>query len=199
MRVRMGIAALAVAALSQLGFMPSALANSLVSTSPTVGSVLSVAPNAVSVTSAVTLLTDGNSISVTDPTGKQVDDGSLTISDTTAVIGVKPLNASGIYTVNYTLLSATDAPLTGSFTFLFNGPPSISSPSTSAAPTPIQTLASKPAASNSSANLFVLILLIAGILVGLFLIWYARLIWNDSKKSRKPKTATTRVAKRSSK
>jgi len=195
----MGIAALAVAALSQLGFMPSALANSLVSTSPAVGSVLSVAPNAVSVTSAVSLLADGNSISVTDPTGKQVDDGSLTISDTTAVIGVKPLNASGIYTVNYTLLSATDAPLNGSFTFLFNGPPSISSPSTSAAPTPIQTLPSKPAASNSSANLVVLILLVAAVLVGLFLIWYARLIWNDSRKTRKPKTPTTRVAKRSSK
>ena len=199
MRVRMGIAAIAMAALSQIGLMPSALANSLVSTSPAVGSVLSVAPNAVSVTSAVSLLADGNSISVTDPTGKQVDDGSLTISDTTAVIGVKPLNASGIYTVNYTLLSATDAPLNGSFTFLFNGPPSISSPSTSAAPTPIQTLPSKPAASNSSANLVVLILLVAAVLVGLFLIWYARLIWNDSKKTRKPKTPTTRVAKRSSK
>ena len=199
MRVRMGIAAIAMAALSQIGLMPSALANSLVSTSPAVGSVLSVAPNAVSVTSAVSLLADGNSISVTDPTGKQVDDGSLTISDTTAVIGVKPLNASGIYTVNYTLLSATDAPLNGSFTFLFNGPPSISSPSTSAAPTPIQTLPSKPAASNSSANLVVLILLVAAVLVALFLIWYARLIWNDSRKTRKPKTPTTRVAKRSSK
>jgi methionine-rich copper-binding protein CopC len=195
----MGIAAVAIAALSQIGFMPSALANSLVSTSPAVGSVLSVAPNAVSVSAAVTLLTDGNSISVTDPTGKQVDDGSLTVSDTTAVIGVKPLNASGIYTVNYTLLSETEAPLTGSFTFLFNGPPSISSPSASAAPTPIQTLTSKPAASNSSANLFVLILIVAAVLVGLFLIWYARLIWKDSKKSRKPKTAPTRVAKRSSK
>ncbi len=195
----MGIAAVAIAALSQIGFMPSALANSLVSTSPSVGSVLSVAPNAVSVSAAVTLLTDGNSILVTDPTGKQVDDGSLTVSDTTAVIGVKPLNASGIYTVNYTLLSETEAPLTGSFTFLFNGPPSISSPSTSAAPTPIQTLTSKPAASNSSANLFVLILILAAVLVGLFLIWYARLIWKDSKKSREPKTAPTRVAKRSSK
>jgi methionine-rich copper-binding protein CopC len=195
----MAIAAFAITALPQIGFMPSALANSLVSTSPAVGSVLSVAPNAVSVTAAVTLMADGNSISVTDPTGKQVDDGSLTISDTTAVIGVKPLNASGIYTVNYTLLSAADAPLTGSFTFLFNGPPSISSPSTSAAPTPIQTLASKPAASNSSANLFVIILLVVAILVGLFLVWYARLIWNDSKKLRKSKAAPTRVAKRSSK
>ena len=199
MRVRMGIAAIAMTALTQIGFMPSALANSLVSTSPVMGAVLSVAPNAVSVSAAVSLLTEGNSISVTDPTGKQVDDGSLTVSDMTAVIGVKPLTASGIYRVNYTLLSATDAPLTGSYTFLFNGPPSISSPSSSAAPTPIQTLASKPAASNSSANLFVIILLVVAILVGLFLVWYARLIWNDSKKLRKSKAAPTRVAKRSSK
>ena len=199
MRVRMGIAAIAVVALSQLGFMPSALANSLVSTSPAVGSVLSVAPNAVSVTAAISLLPDGNSISVTDPAGKQVDDGSLTISDTTAVIGIKPLTVSGIYTVSYTLLSATDAPLTGSFTFLFNAPPTISSPSTSAAPTPIQTLVAKPAASNSSANLFVIILLVVATLIGLFLLWYARLVWKDSKKSRKAKAAPTRVAKRSSK
>ena len=199
MRVRMGIAAIAVVALSQLGFMPSALANSLVSTSPAVGSVLSVAPNAVSVTAAISLLPDGNSISVTDPAGKQVDDGSLTISDTTAVIGIKPLTVSGIYTVSYTLLSATDAPLTGSFTFLFNAPPTISSPSTSAAPTPIQTLVAKPAASNSSANLFVIILLVVATLIGLFLLWYARLVWKDSKKSRKAKAAPTRMAKRSSK
>ena len=199
MRVRMGIAAIAVVALSQLGFMPSALANSLVSTSPAVGSVLSVAPNAVSVTAAISLLPDGNSISVTDPAGKQVDDGSLTISDTTAVIGIKPLTVSGIYTVSYTLLSAIDAPLTGSFTFLFNAPPTISSPSTSAAPTPIQTLVAKPAASNSSANLFVIILLVVATLIGLFLLWYARLVWKDSKKSRKAKAAPTRVAKRSSK
>jgi len=198
-RVRMGIAAIAVVALSQLGFMPSALANSLVSTSPAVGSVLSVAPNAVSVTAAISLLPDGNSISVTDPAGKQVDDGSLTISDTTAVIGIKPLTVSGIYTVSYTLLSATDAPLTGSFTFLFNAPPTISSPSNSAAPTPIQTLVAKPAASNSSANLFVIILLVVATLIGLFLLWYARLVWKDSKKSRKAKAAPTRVAKRSSK
>ena len=195
----MGIAAIAVVALSQLGFMPSALANSLVSTSPAVGSVLSVAPNAVSVTAAISLLPDGNSISVTDPAGKQVDDGSLTISDTTAVIGIKPLTVSGIYTVSYTLLSAIDAPLTGSFTFLFNAPPTISSPSTSAAPTPIQTLVAKPAASNSSANLFVIILLVVATLIGLFLLWYARLVWKDSKKSRKAKAAPTRVAKRSSK
>ena len=199
MRVRMGIAAIAVVALSQLGFMPSALANSLVSTSPAVGSVLSVAPNAVSVTAAISLLPDGNSISVTDPAGKQVDDGSLTISDTTAVIGIKPLTVSGIYTVSYTLLSAIDAPLTGSFTFLFNAPPTISSPSTSAAPTPIQTLVAKPAASNSSANLFVIILLVVATLIGLFLLWYARLVWKDSKKSRKAKAAPTRMAKRSSK
>ena len=195
----MGIAAIAVVALSQLGFMPSALANSLVSTSPAVGSVLSVAPNAVSVTAAISLLPDGNSISVTDPAGKQVDDGSLTISDTTAVIGIKPLTVSGIYTVSYTLLSAIDAPLTGSFTFLFNAPPTISSPSTSAAPTPIQTLVAKPAASNSSANLFVIILLVVATLIGLFLLWYARLVWKDSKKSRKAKAAPTRMAKRSSK
>ena len=48
-----------------------AQANSVVSTVPAVGAVLSQAPNAVSVTAATTLLPDGNSLSVTDPNGVQ--------------------------------------------------------------------------------------------------------------------------------
>ena len=99
-----------------------ALANSLTSTSPAAGAVLGTAPNAVSVTGTTTLSDQGSTISVTDPSGLQVDDGSVTITDTTAVIGLKPLIAPGVYTVTYSLVSSTDAPLTGSYTFLFNAP-----------------------------------------------------------------------------
>jgi len=175
----------------------AAFANAVASTSPTVGSVLTVAPNAVSVTATGSLLDQGNSIMVTDPSGNEVDDGSLTISDVTAVIGLKPLTASGIYTVSYSLLSATDAPLTGSFTFLFNAPSTLSSPSA----TPTQPASSssskpvKPAGTSSSATVAVIILFVIATLVALFLIWYARMIWVDTKNQKRRKKRATPVKK----
>ena len=156
-------------------------ANTVVATVPAVGAVLSQAPNAVSVTAASSLLPDGDSLSVTDPSGAQVDDGSLTISDTSAVVGLKPLTVTGIYTVSYTLLSATDAPLTGSYTFLFNAPATVTSPS--AAPTP--SVSPAKGASNSSANVAVLVFLGLATIVALFLLWYARMIWMQYRKGRK--------------
>jgi methionine-rich copper-binding protein CopC len=164
------------------GLMSSqADANSVVATVPAVGAVLSQAPNAVLVTAASSLLPDGDSLSVTDPSGAQVDDGSLTISDTSAVVGLKPLTVTGIYTVSYTLLSATDAPLTGSYTFLFNAPATVTSPS--AAPTP--SVSPAKGASNSSANVAVLVFLGLATIVALFLLWYARMIWKQYRKGRK--------------
>ena len=162
-----------------------ARANSVVSTVPAVGAVLSQAPSAVSVTAATTLLPDGNSLSVTDPNGVQVDDGSLTISDTTAVVGLKPLTVTGIYTVSYTLLSATDAPLTDSYTFLFNAPAVITTPT--ASPTPVVTHPIIPSNSSSSsaAKITVLVFLGLATVVALFLVWYARMIWLQSRKARK--------------
>lgn len=165
-------------------FAPAAEANTVVSSVPAVGAVLSQAPNAVSVTAASTLLSDGNSLSVTDPSGTQVDDGSLTISDTTAVVGLKPLSVTGIYTVAYTLLSATDTPLTGSYTFLYNAPSTISTPS--ATPTPGSSTTSSPtSSSNSSANIAVLVFLGLATIVALFLIWYAGMIWKQYRKTGK--------------
>ena len=165
-------------------FTPAAEANTVVSSVPAVGAVLSQAPNAVSVTAASTLLSDGNSLSVTDPSGTQVDDGSLTISDTTAVVGLKPLSVTGIYTVAYTLLSATDTPLAGSYTFLYNAPSTISTPS--ATPTPGSSATGSPtSSSNSSANIAVLVFLGLATIVALFLIWYAGMIWKQYRKAGK--------------
>jgi methionine-rich copper-binding protein CopC len=162
-----------------------ARANSVVSTVPAVGAVLSQAPNAVSVTAATTLLPDGNSLSVTDPNGVQVDDGSLTISDTTAVVGLKPLTVTGIYTVSYTLLSATDTPLTDSYTFLFNAPAVISTPTASPTPVVTQSIIPTNSASSSAAKITVLVFLGLATIVALFLVWYARMIWLQSRKARK--------------
>ena len=184
MTVRMSVVA-ALVSLSAI-YSPAAQANTVVATVPAVGAVLTVAPNAVSVTAATTLLSDGNSLSVTDPNGAQIDDGSLTITDTTAVVGLKPLTATGIYTVSYTLLSATDTPLTGSYTFLYNAPAAISTPSVT--PTPVNSSTSSPtSSSNSSANIAVLVFLGLATIVALFLIWYAGMIWKQFRKNRKPR------------
>ena len=98
------------------------------------------------------------------------------------------LTVTGIYTVSYTLLSATDAPLTDSYTFLFNAPAVITTPT--ASPTPVVTHPIIPSnsASSSAAKITVLVFLGLATIVALFLVWYARLIWKQSRKARKRRT-----------
>jgi len=163
---------------------PSAQANSVVSTVPAVGAVLSQAPNAISVSAATSLLPDGNSLTVTDPNDLKVDDGSLTIADTTAVVGLKPLTVTGIYTVSYTLLSPTDDPVTGSYTFLFNAPATVSSPGATPSPTVTSTVIPKKSTGSSSASITILVFLGIATIVALFLLWYARMIWIQARKGR---------------
>ena len=188
LRVPVRISALlGLSALSALGLFlaPAAQANNVVVTVPAIGAVLSQAPNAVSVTAASSLLPDGNCLAVTDPNGAQVDDGSLTIADTSALVGLKPLKITGIYTVSYTLLSATDTPLTGSYTFLFNAPASITSPSSGPAPTATAIAGGTKNANSSSANVAIWVFLGLATIVAFFLIWYARMIWVQYRKGRK--------------
>jgi len=186
--IKLGSAAGLAAAIS-LGFGSNSWANNIVATSPVIGMKLATAPNAVSVTAQTSLLDQGNSLAVTDPNGSQVDDGSLTISDTTAVVGLKPLTVSGVYTVLYTLLSATDVPLVGTFTFMYSAPATITTPIASPIPQPASSsTASTPSVhptTNSSATVVVLILVGLAFLIILFLLWYARMIWVQSRKSRK--------------
>ena len=164
----------------------SAHANSLTSTSPASGAVLVVAPNAVSVVGTSPLQPDGNQLSVTDPKGNPVDDGSVTVAESSVVVGLKPLAAAGVYTVSYTLLAAGEAPLQGSYTFLYNAPADLSS----ASPTPTPTI-SKTTASTGGSNgaiIFVIFIFLLGCGVLLFLIWYARTLWHQSQKKRRKAT-----------
>ena len=69
----------------------SALANTLVSTSPTAGQSLESAPSAVTITTEAPVMSDGNEVIVTDPSGIRVDDGSLTIAENSVVVGLKNL------------------------------------------------------------------------------------------------------------
>ena len=158
---------------------PIAFANELVNTDPASGSVISVSPSAVTITTSLPLMADGNSVEVTDPTGVRVDDGTLAIADYEVIVGLTPLEIGGYYTVTYLLLAENDIPLQGSYRFNFMAPTVISSES----PTPVaseSTTAGQPSASSSTGTdalvIFLLILSFA-ILVGLGM--YARKIFND--------------------
>jgi len=198
LKVRHGVFAFAFLALFSVS-MPTALANTLATSSPAAGTVLAVAPNAVSVSGSTPLSPQGSTLSVTDPTGLQVDDGSLTINDTTAVIGLKPLTAPGVYTVTYNLVSTTDAPLMGSYTFIFNAPAAISSPT----PAPVQSSSTPIVKTNHTVDIFVIILMVCAVFVGLFLVWYARMLLREQSenkrrarsKNAKKKSQSNRIAR----
>ena len=97
------------------------------------------------------------------------------------MIGLKPLTAAGVYTVTYNLVSATDAPLMGSYTFLFNAPAAISSPT----PTPAQSSAAPSTKVNHTVDIFVIILMVAAVFVGLFLLWYARMLIREQQENKR--------------
>lgn len=159
-------------ALSSAVFVAPANATSLITSSPVGGSVLSLAPTAVTIT-ANTDLTDGaNDMTVLDPLGVRVDDGSLQMQGAILTVGVKPLTASGVYTVNYTMMAIGEESLTGSFTFLFNAPAVI------AEPTPTLSNPAEPSSESGSINrtsdFLVVALLIFAIFILVLMLKYAK-------------------------
>ncbi len=153
--------------------LPSALANTLVATSPISGATLQSAPSAVTITTELALMDAGNEVAVTDPTGVRVDDGALTIDGVNAVVGLKQLVKTGIYTVNYSLLAENDVPLVGRFTFNFAEPTIVAT----SAPQP--TTVPTPSGNNLGTTIFVLGLLAAAIVVTIALSLYARKLYRD--------------------
>jgi methionine-rich copper-binding protein CopC len=151
----------------------TAFANTLVATSPVSGATLQSAPSAVTITTELPLMDTGNEVSVTDPTGVRVDDGALTIDGINAVIGLKQLVKTGIYSVNYSLLAENDVPLMGTFTFNFAEPTVIATvaPEPSKIPT--------PSGNNLGTTIFVLGLLAAAVIVTIALSLYARKLYRD--------------------
>ena len=151
----------------------TAFANTLVATSPLSGATLQSAPSAVTITTELPLMDTGNEVSVTDPTGVRVDDGALTIDGINAVIGLKQLVKTGIYSVNYSLLAENDVPLVGTFTFNFAEPTVIATvaPEPSKIPT--------PSGNNLGTTIFVLGLLLAALVVTFALARYARKIYSE--------------------
>jgi len=150
-------------------------ANTLVATTPVAGASLDSAPSAVTVTTEIALMDAGNEVTVTDPSGARVDDGALTIDGVNAVVGLKQLVKTGIYTVNYSLLAENDVPLVGKFTFNF-AEPTVIEP---VAPQPTPTQTATPSGNNVGTTTFVLGLLLAALVVTLALARYARKIYRE--------------------
>ncbi|NDI09040.1 MAG: copper resistance protein CopC [Actinobacteria bacterium] len=149
--------------------MPSSWATSIVSTSPTAGSVLSISPTAVTIKANADLLDGANEITVSDSKGIRVDDGSIQIQGSVLMVGVKPLTISGLYTVAYTLMAIDQPPITGTFTFLYNAPAEMALPT----PTPSdeEVLTNSP---NHMTDLFVIGLMIFAFIMLIFLSRYAK-------------------------
>ncbi|CAB4697930.1 MAG: hypothetical protein F2672_02210 [Actinobacteria bacterium] len=158
----------------------SAYANSITAAVPQAGSVLTTSPNSISISTAAPLSEQGSLIVVNDPNGVAVDDGSITINGNSAEVGLTELIKTGVYTVNYTLLSDTEDPLTGSYTFMFNAPTSIGTPT----PAPTQSGTTQDNKNlNSGSNAFVYTLLVLAAFVFVFLIWYAKQSFGGPKRS----------------
>lgn len=155
--------------------IPSALANSLVSTSPISGSTVTTSPSAVTITTQIVLSDMGNTVVVTDKKGTRVDDGSLIVDGMGVLIGLQSLVDSGLYTVTYSLLSDADAPLEGSFTFTYSAPAEISAPST--APSTSSAAPPEIGGSTSATSIFVIVLLFLAFVVLVSLSLYARKIF----------------------
>ena len=154
---------------------PTSNANSLIATNPMSGATVTVAPSAVSVTGQVPLIDAGNSMEVSDPQGKRVDDGVLAIDGASAVIGLKTLKVSGVYTVTYSLFAENDVPLEGSFRFTFAAPSEISTPQ----PIPAETTSAKAQVSNWGTNAFVIGLLVVALFVLVLLSLYALKLFRE--------------------
>jgi len=156
-----------------------AAATSIVSTSPTAGSILSISPSAVSIKANSDLVEGANSIEVTNPSGVRVDDGSVQVQGSVLLVGLKPLETSGTYTVSYSLMVIDEESASGTFTFIYNSPGEV----TMATPEP--TVSEDPLSTNNPnrlTDLFVVALLIFAFIVLVFLSRYAKQTFNTPSK-----------------
>ena len=158
----------------------TAFANSIMTTAPTAGANISAAPSVVTISTAEALAMDGNTLTVLSPNGDQVDDGSLTINGNQATIGLKTLTTTGVYTVSYSLLVDSEAPLAGSYTFFFTAPGTVTQPS--ATPTPTTTEQAVNSGNSNGTTAFIIVLLLLAFATFIFLIYYAKQTFSSPKK-----------------
>jgi methionine-rich copper-binding protein CopC len=169
--------------ISLLGISP-AFATSIITTSPTAGSILNLSPSAVSIKANAVLVEGANTVEVISPKGIRVDDGAIQIQGQVILVGLKPLQTSGTYTVSYTLMAIDEESTSGTFTFIYNAPDEVS------LPTPTPTVSEDPLASNNPnrlTDLFVIGLMVFAFVVLVFLSRYAKQTFNTPSKPKTPR------------
>ena len=178
---------ISLAIISLLGTSPS-FATSIITTSPTAGSILNLSPSAISIKANSDLVEGANTVEVISPEGIRVDDGAIQIQGQVILVGLKPLQTSGTYTVSYTLMAIDEESTSGTFTFIYNAPDEVS------LPTPTPTESEDPLASNNPnrlTDLFVIGLMIFAFIVLVFLSRYAKQTFNTPSKPKTPRKNTS--------
>lgn len=180
--MKRSIQIISLSIISLLGTSP-AFATSIITTSPTAGSILNLSPSAISIKANADLVEGANTVEVISPEGIRVDDGAIQIQGQVILVGLKPLQTSGTYTVSYTLMAIDEESTSGTFTFIYNAPDEVS------LPTPTPTVSEDPLASNNPnrlTDLFVIGLMVFAFIVLVFLSRYAKQTFNTPSK---PKTS----------
>jgi hypothetical protein len=118
---------------------------------------------------------------VTAPNGDRVDDGSLQIADTQILVGLKPLNIGGEYSVEYEVVTTEGETLTGQYKFTFVAPADLASPAPEGNESASPGL-NKETKSSKVTDFFMIGLLALSILV---LILISRSLRKPNKKKRK--------------
>ena len=178
---------ISLAIISLLGTSP-AFATSIITTSPTAGSILNLSPSAISIKANADLIEGANTVEVTSPEGIRVDDGAIQIQGQVILVGLKPLQTSGTYTVSYTLMAIDEESTSGTFTFIYNAPDEVS------LPTPTPTVSEDPLASNNPnrlTDLFVIGLMVFALIVLVFLSRYAKQTFNTPSKPKTPRKSSS--------
>ena len=178
---------ISLAIISLLG-ASSAFATSIITTSPTAGSILNLSPSAISIKANADLVEGANTVEVISPEGIRVDDGAIQIQGQVILVGLKPLQTSGTYTVSYTLMAIDEESTSGTFTFIYNAPDEVS------LPTPTPTVSEDPLASNNPnrlTDLFVIGLMVFAFIVLVFLSRYAKQTFNTPSKPKTPRKSSS--------
>lgn len=177
-----------------LGVLTSSPAQALelVGADPAANSTIKSAPGAITLTLSSEIIETGSSMSVRAPSGSAVDDGSLLIDGVQALIGLAKLTESGRYTVDYQFMSTDGELLSGSYTFAFDAPAVVTTPTTNPTQSPIpneseeseESQAEATGKSSLATDIFMISLLVISLLV---LIFIARSLRNTKPKRRKKK------------
>lgn len=113
----------ALATLTVAGSAGPATAHAgLISSDPKAGAVLDQAPEAVTLTFEEDLRPEGRALVVTAPDDVRVDRrATLTVDGPVMTVTLDPLTTSGAYRVAYRVVSADGHPVSGEYTFTYQG------------------------------------------------------------------------------